>query len=175
MSLDWGKIEQKKDKDHKVRGSVLLEMKEKLASQEKELLALKENVSSLNGKTQGMQVSLESTIKEKDKQIKDLMEEKNDLQNKTDTKIASLQGEIEALNSAKTTLEGDLEAARAELSGFEALKKERDELAKNVETLEDDLRGRDFDYFKKYVKEKSARASQTFEQKSQSSQENDEQ
>jgi len=167
VSIDWGKIGQKKDKDYKVKGTVLLEMKEKQANQEKELLTLKENVSSLNGKTQGMQVSLEATIKEKDKQIKALIEEKNDLQNKSDTKVASLQGEIQELNTAKATLEEELDAAKTELSGYEALKKERDELAKNVETLEDDLRGRDFDYFKKYVKEKSARASQTFEEQTQ--------
>ena len=167
MSIDWGKIEQKKDKDHKVKGTLLLEMKEKQANLEKELLSLKENVSSLNGKNQGMQVSLESTIKEKDKQIKGLMEEKNELQNSSDAKAASLQGQIDELAAVKASLEGELDAAKAELADLEVLKKERDDLAKNVETLEDDLRGRDFDYFKKYVKEKSARASQTFEQKSQ--------
>ena len=167
MSLDWGKIEQKKDKDHKIRGSILLEMKEKIANQEKEINELKQSSSSLSGKVDGIKVSLESTVSEKDKQIKALINEKNELQKSSDAKIASLKEDIQEINTAKTTLEGELDAAKADLSGFEALKKERDELAKNIETLEDELRGRDFDYFKKYVKEKSARASQTFEEKSQ--------
>jgi len=128
-------------------------MKEKIASQEKE-------ISSLSGKVDGVKVSLESTVNEKDKQIKALIEEKNELQTTSDAKIASLEGEVQELHAA-------LDAAKLELSDVEALKKERDELAKNIEKLEDELRGRDFDYFKKYVKEKSAKASQTFEQQSQ--------
>lgn len=168
MSIDWGKIQQKKDKDHKIRGTALLEMKEKLASQEKEINELKQSSSSLTGKVDGIKVSLESTVSEKDKQIKALINEKNELQKRSDAKIASLESEVQELQTS-------LDAAKAELSDLDALKKERDELAKNTEILEDELRGRDFDYFKKYIKEKSTRASQTFGQQAQTQQEDEEQ
>lgn len=159
MSIDWGKIEAKKEKTHKVPGTVLLEMKAKISSQEKEIAALRENVSMLSGKTDGLKGSLETTITEKDKQNKNLMDERNKLQSNLEGKISSLEGKIRELQSA-------LDATKVKLAELEGVKKEKDELAKNVKILEDELQARDFEYFKKYIKEKSGRAAKTFEQKS---------
>src|SRR5271157_1333147 len=114
MSIDWTKVEQKPDKEHKVVGKVLIDFKSRITSQEKEIASLKDEVAklskaksdneakikdlnekldsaentigensstiaSLNGKIEGLQSSLDKTINEKDKQIKDIMEEKHEI------------------------------------------------------------------------------------------------
>ncbi|MBN2153797.1 MAG: hypothetical protein JW839_20230 [Candidatus Lokiarchaeota archaeon] len=155
MSIEWGKVENKKDKDHKVRGSTLLEMRARMEALEKE-------VTSLGGKIEGMKVTVETTTNEKDKNIKNLVDEKNKLQ-------TSLEGKVSQLEQKNRELASGLEAARQEArtkaAEADGIKKENDDLKKKLDYLELELQSRDFDFFKKYIKEKSARAAKTFEQK----------
>jgi hypothetical protein len=162
MSIDWGKVEAKKDKDHKVRGSVLIDMRAKIEGLEKE-------VASLNGKIEGMKMTVETTTGEKDKNIKNLMDEKNKLQSGLEGKAASLESKISQLELRNRELGSSLEAskeeARKKAAEAEDARKQRDGLKKDLESMELELQARDFNAFKKYIKEKSDRASKTFEQK----------
>ncbi len=162
MSIDWGKVEAKKDKDHKVRGSVLIEMRTKIESLEKE-------VTSLGGKVEGMKMTVETTTGEKDKSMKNLVDEKNKLQSNLESRIGALESKISQLEQKNRELGSTLEASKQETKKKAAeadeIKKENDDLKKKLDYLELELQSRDFDFFKKYVKEKSSRAAKAFEQK----------
>ncbi len=162
MSIDWGKVEAKKEKDHKVRGSVLLEMRAKIGALEKE-------VTSLGGKIEGIKVTVETTTNEKDKNIKNLVDEKNKLQSNLESRIGALESKISQLEQKNRELGSGLEASKQETKNKAAeadeIKKENDDLKKKLDYLELELQSRDFDFFKKYVKEKSDRAAKAFEQK----------
>jgi outer membrane murein-binding lipoprotein Lpp len=162
MSIEWGKVEAKKDKDHKVRGSVLIEMRAKIESLEKE-------VASLGGKVEGMKMTVETTTGEKDKSMKNLVDEKNKLQSNLEGRAQSLESKIGQLEQKNRELGSSLEAAKEETRKKAALadefKKDKDELKKRLDYLELELQSRDFDFFKKYIKEKSSKAAKVFEQK----------
>jgi outer membrane murein-binding lipoprotein Lpp len=162
MSIEWTKIQSKQDKDYKVKGTLLLEMKGKIESLEKE-------VASLNGKVEGMKMTVETTTGEKDKSMKNLVDEKNKIQSNLEGKAQSLEGKISQLELKNRELGSSLEAAKEETRKKAALadeiKRDNDELKKRLDYLELELQSRDFDFFKKYIKEKSSRAAKTFEQK----------
>jgi chromosome segregation ATPase len=162
MGIEWTKIQGKQDKDYKVKGTVLLEMKGKIETMEKE-------IASLTGKIEGMRLTVETTTGEKDKNIKNLVDEKNKVQSSLEGKATSLESKISQLELKNRELASSLEAtkeeARKKAAGAEDIRKERDELKKKIDSLDLELQSRDFDSFKKYIKEKSSRASKSFEQK----------
>jgi uncharacterized coiled-coil protein SlyX len=170
--IDWSKVEAKKDKEHKIVGTILLDLKAQISNNEKEISSLKETIalqketiSTLNGKLDGMKISLESTVGGKDKDMKGVIEEKNKLQSSLEGKATMLEKKITAFEAKIMEQQGALTEAKAKLAELDAVKKERDEITKNVKILEDELQARDFEYFKKYIKEKSGRASKAFGQK----------
>ncbi|NMC07233.1 MAG: hypothetical protein GYA24_18595 [Candidatus Lokiarchaeota archaeon] len=162
MGIEWAKVQGKQDKEFKVKGTILLEMKARIETLEKE-------VASLNGKIEGMKMTVETTTGEKDKNIKNLVDEKNKLQSSLEGTITSLEGKINQLELKNRELTSALDAAKEEARKQAAeatdAKKQHDILKKELETMELELQARDFNAFKKYIKEKSERASKTFEQK----------
>jgi len=126
-------------------------------------------ISSLNGKNDGMKVMIESTVNEKDKQIKTLIDEKNNMK-------VTLEGKIQGLESDKSILlesEAKLKQSVADLTSScatwkeakEDIEKERNDLAQNLKILEDEMAARDYDLFKKLLKERAGRAAQTMADK----------
>lgn len=162
MGIEWAKVQGKQDKDYKVKGTILLEMKARIETLEKE-------VASLNGKIEGMKITVETTTGEKDKNIKSLVDEKNKMQSSLEGKAAALEGKISQLELKNRELASALDASKedARKNANEAAdaKKQQDLLKKELEAMELELQARDFNAFKKYIKEKSERASKTFEQK----------
>ncbi len=162
MSIEWTKVQSKQDKDYKVKGTVLLEMKGRIESLEKE-------VASLGGKVEGMKMTVETTTGEKDRTMKTLVDEKNKLQSNLEGKAQSLESRISQLEQKNRELGSGLDAAKEEArkkaATAEEIKRENDDLKKKVDYLELELQSHDFNAFKKYVKEKSERAAKTFEQK----------
>ncbi|MEX2680524.1 MAG: hypothetical protein Q6373_002920 [Candidatus Sigynarchaeota archaeon] len=162
MSIDWGKVESKKEKEHKVRGSVLLEMRAKIDALEKEIV-------SLGGKLEGMKVTVETTTSEKDRHMKNLVDEKNKMQSNFEARIEALESKINQLEQKNRDLAASLEASKQETrqkaAEADEIRRENDDLKKKLDYLELELQSRDFDFFKKYIKEKSAKAAKTFEQK----------
>nr|MDO8083641.1 hypothetical protein [Candidatus Sigynarchaeum springense] len=162
MSLDWAKIQSKPDKDHKARGSVLLEMRAKIDALEKE-------VTSLGGKLEGMKVTVETTTGEKDKHMKNLVDEKNKMQSDLEGRIRALESKISQLEQKNRDLSASLDASKQETrqkaAEADEIRKENEDLKKKLDYLELELQSRDFDFFKKYIKEKSSKAAKTFEQK----------
>jgi len=219
MSIDWTKVEQKPDKEFKVVGKVLIDFKNRITNQEKEIASLKEEVSklsktktdneasikdmkgkiekneatiadntntiaTLNGKVDGLQASLDKTIGEKDRQIKELMEEKNSMKEDLEGQIRGHESDKSVLQDSESSLKQQLaemhESHQNKIADMEtdhqnqiadlqsrcdaleeeklAIQKERDELAQKLQYMDDQLKGRDFDYFKKLVKDRSERA-----------------
>jgi chromosome segregation ATPase len=162
MGIEWAKIQSKQDKDYKVKGTLLLEMKGKIESLEKE-------VASLNGKIEGMKMTVETTTGEKDRSMKNLVDEKNKIQSGLEGKASSLESKISQLELKNRELTSTLEAAKADVkkktTEAEETRKQGDDLKKKLDYLELELQSRDFDFFKKYIKEKSSKAAKTFEQK----------
>lgn len=122
-------------------------------------------ISTLVGKSDGLKVSLETTIKDKDAQFKVLMDEKNALEKniialESDKKM--LQESEAGMKNRIKAMEHDLEKLSAEI---ESVRAERDDLADKLKIMDDEMAARDYNLFKKMLKERAERAAKTMAEK----------
>jgi chromosome segregation ATPase len=137
----------------------------KIQDLEKAVSEKTNTISSLNGKVEGMKVSLDTTITDKDAKYKQLLDEKNALEKK----IASLEGDKTLLRDAEVgmtnrikNLENDLEKLLVEI---ESVRSERDDLAEKLRISDEEMAARDYTLFKKMLKERAERAAKTMAEK----------
>ncbi|MEX2717360.1 MAG: hypothetical protein Q6353_016470 [Candidatus Sigynarchaeum springense] len=137
----------------------------KIQDLEKTINEQKNTISTLVGKNEGLKVSLDTTIKEKDGQFKQLMDEKNALE-KT---IAALEGDKKMLQDSEAgmknrikALEHDLEKLSNEITSVRA---ERDDLAEKLKIMDEEMAARDYTRFKQMLKERAERAAKTMAEK----------
>lgn len=139
----------------------------KVASLEGSLKEKGAEIAALNGKIEGMQVTVGTSMKDKDAQVQRLVDEKNSLQ-------ASLEKKIETLGSEKNALAGEVAAIKNRVADMERdtkrmaeahgkLQKEKAELEANLKIMDEQLAARDFDYFKKLIKQRAERAAASFD------------
>lgn len=158
MGIEWTKIEKKPQKKHKIEGAELLALRKKVESLESQLLEKKQEISSLSGKTEGIKTAMESTVSEKDKELQQLLSKKKDLENDFEQQVQSLSSENQELKSELTQYKSkfnDLEKEKKEIA------RQRKELQIQLDIMDDELKSRDFNYFKKFVRERAERASQS--------------
>jgi chromosome segregation ATPase len=156
--------------------------------------SIKEDISTiakLNGKIEGLQASLDKTISEKDKQIKELMEDTNATKTELDERIRGLEGDKSMLEDSETSLKtqlADMESSyevkianleadfKNQISDLEsqrdsvdqekqAIQIEKDELASKLQFMDEQFKAKDFEYFRKLSKERAERASKAYQSK----------
>ncbi|MBN2153443.1 MAG: hypothetical protein JW839_18455 [Candidatus Lokiarchaeota archaeon] len=115
-------------------------------------------IAGLNGKVEGLKVSLDTTISDKDAKFKQLMDEKNaltkDIEALENDKALLKDSEVGMKNRIKN-LEGDLEKLSTEI---ESVRVERDDLAEKLRISDEEMAARDYNLFKKMLKERADRA-----------------
>jgi chromosome segregation ATPase len=122
-------------------------------------------IASLSGKNEGMKVSLDTTIADKDSRFKQLMEEKNTMKENLDKKITALESDKTMLKESEAGMKNRIQAMEKDMitleREIESVRKERDDLAEKLKISDDEMAARDYGLFKKMLKERAERAAKT--------------
>jgi chromosome segregation ATPase len=115
-------------------------------------------IASLSGKVEGMKVSLDTTISDKDAKYKQLLNEKDVLKEK----IAALESDKGMLKESEVGMKNRIQALEKDLitleKEIEAVRIERDDLAEKLKISDDEMAARDYTLFKKTLKDRADRA-----------------
>jgi chromosome segregation ATPase len=115
-------------------------------------------IASLNGKVEGMKVSLDTTIHDKDAKYKQLLDEKDALKDR----IAALERDKAMLKDSEVGMKNNIQALDKDMltleKEIEAVRKERDDLAEKLKFMDDEMAARDYGLFKKTLKDRAERA-----------------
>jgi chromosome segregation ATPase len=126
-------------------------------------------IASLTGKNEGMKISLDTTIADKDSRFKQLMEEKNVLKESLDKKITALEGDKTMLKESEAGMKNRIQAMEKDMitleKAIESVRRERDDLAEKLKIMDDEMAARDYGLFKKMLKERAERAAKTMAEK----------
>ncbi|NHI94270.1 MAG: hypothetical protein EAX96_17395 [Candidatus Lokiarchaeota archaeon] len=118
MSIDWAKVIEKPDKEHKVVGSYLLSTRQKIEAQEKTIEDLNGSIAEITHQLKKSKEILETTI-EQQKQItndlKDQIVAKDGEINKLNGDISNLNGQFEALKNQIIDLNSTMASSNQEL------------------------------------------------------------
>ncbi|NMC04807.1 MAG: hypothetical protein GYA24_06330 [Candidatus Lokiarchaeota archaeon] len=126
-------------------------------------------IASLTGKNEGLKVSLDTTIADKDARFKQLMEEKNAIKESLDKKIAALETDKAMLKESEAGMKNRIQALEKDVmtleKEIESVRAERDDLADKLKVMDDEMAARDYNLFKKMLKERAERAAKTIAEK----------
>lgn len=126
-------------------------------------------IASLTGKNEGLKVSLDTTIADKDARFKQLMEEKNAMKESLDKKIAALETDKAMLKESEAGMKNRIQALEKDVmtleKEIESVRAERDDLADKLKVMDDEMAARDYNLFKKMLKERAERAAKTIAEK----------
>ncbi len=122
-------------------------------------------IASLNGKVEGMKVSLDKTTSDKDAQYKQLLNEKDALKDK----VAGLESDKAMLKDSEVGMKNRIQALEKDMltleKEIESVRIERDDVAEKLKISDDEMAARDYGLFKKMLKERAERAAKTMAEK----------
>ncbi|MHA1315100.1 MAG: hypothetical protein ACTSSI_11275 [Candidatus Helarchaeota archaeon] len=124
--IPWDKIEEKPEKQHKVIGQLLLDLREKLTMQENMIANVNEALKNIND--------------EKKKLVEEVTARNGKILELVSKKIPAMNKEIEDLKSQIQLYAVEREKFEAKTQG---LKKEIDDLSTRIETAENELKEKD--------------------------------
>ncbi|MFX0102745.1 MAG: hypothetical protein ACFFCS_24470 [Candidatus Hodarchaeota archaeon] len=125
-------------------------------------------ISTLNGEIGGLKIALEKTGDQKDKELKEIFDEKEQMRSKFESEVHEQSEKTRDLETEIAKMNDQLTAEKATVSQKESKIKELDDkiaslkddiadLKKQVDMRDDLIAERDFDYFKKLRQEQASK------------------
>ncbi|MFX0099364.1 MAG: hypothetical protein ACFFCS_07255 [Candidatus Hodarchaeota archaeon] len=153
--VDWNKVEKKPEKFHKVAGQLLIEMRAQDKDQKSKISNLESKINDLEGEKK----RLNEKISDLESKIDGLKTDLSDTDKSLHKKLDEAKAEINEKEAAIATLlkekETEVGIIQQELDKF---KKDYTEIFAENKMLRDELAIRDYDFFKKTLKDRASRA-----------------
>lgn len=130
MSIEWFKIEQNPDRDFKILGKLLIDFRDRVVNQEKEIASLQEENDKL------LRIKNDNEARINEFQDKFVFEFELRIKNQ-EKEIASLKNEIDKLSTAKNYDDATIKDLQGEIENLEKISKEKDStIGENTNMIE---------------------------------------
>ena len=154
-TVNWEKVEKKPEKFHKVAGKIFIEMRERDKDQKTKINNYESKINDLEVEKKG----LNEKISGLEANIANLKKDLSDTDKSLHEKLNNARAEIDEKEAAIVTLLKEKETEVAIIQqNLSDLQKEYTEVFAENKLLRDELAVRDYDFFKKTLKDRASRA-----------------
>ncbi len=160
--IDGLESELKKSKEQVINlDKQLKESAETLNAQKSDAASVKtkleSEIATLKGKLEGLDGALKSTTTDKDKQVRDLVEQKEKLL----VTISGLEKDKDALITEGNEMKGQITSLKNKVSNME---RENRDLTETLKDMDERMQAQDYEYFKKVLKQRAERAANAMQE-----------